>query len=685
MTDTLRKLRALNETARKLNSCLETRQVLDLILAMAKEALGIPYFALFLLEGKGNILSARRSTGFGDDGLSGATLEAGEGFIRALLEDGKTKLVGGGGVLGLRSVPEGSSGIVACLKTTEGPLGIVTAFCRPEEAFDEDDIEVFSLFASQAAIAYRNAALHEESIKLNKELATLNRIGAALNAFDDPEELLKEILVAAQWALGYSQCAILLLDQGKENLIIREAYGYDSHFISGYRFPLGSGSIGTAYSEKIRVLVKDAKNAERNAHSPISTSTISEMACPLIVQGECLGVIAAESADRIFREKDLELLSVFAEQIATALRNSSMMRELESKNGMLKANLEDIGRMNQELKEYSTRLGSTNLFLEKRIHELSTIHEASKAITSSLNLDETLETIMRMVNDIIDISSGAIMLIDEETSEMKERVSFRSTAHQHGPEGQLGRSIDIPLTIGERTIGSFTFSATGLADLSDGDRQILHTLASQAAIAIENARLFERTQNAYYDTISSLAVAIEKRDPYTSGHSERVTAYAVDLARRIGLPEDQTKIIQYSGLLHDIGKIGVSDSILNKKSLLSETDLSMVKEHPLLGDAILSPLRFLDDAQQVVKYHHERWDGLGYPDGLKGECIPLLARLIAVADAFDAMTSDRPYRLAMSTADALREIEAGLGLQFDPELGKEFIGMMIESGGRGND
>jgi HD-GYP domain-containing protein (c-di-GMP phosphodiesterase class II) len=321
-------------------------------------------------------------------------------------------------------------------------------------------------------------------------------------------------------------------------------------------------------------------------------------------------------------------------------------------------------------------LGSTNLFLEKRVHELSTLYEASKTITSSLNLDETLHAIMKMVNDVIDISSGAIMLIDEETSEMKERVSFRSEPGRNPAESAHDASIDIPLTIGDRTIGSFKFTSIGMRTLSADDKQILHTLASQAAIAIENARLFERTQNAYYDTISSLAVAIEKRDPYTSGHSERVTAYASDLARFLNLSSKEIDVLQYSGLLHDIGKIGVSDSILNKKSILSENDYHLIKEHPLLGDAILSPLRFLENSQQVVKYHHERWDGGGYPDGLKGECIPLLARLISVADAFDAMTTDRPYRKAMSKEDALAEIDAGLGSQFDPDIGKAFIVMM---------
>jgi GAF domain-containing protein len=677
MSETLRKLRALNESMRGLNSCLEPVQVLDKINVLAKDALGFSHFALFLEEGREKSLVPKRWIGFDAPALRHFRLKPECGGVAALLANGKTRLIGAG-ALAIPGTPANSSGIMSTLRTNNDFLGIAVVFSPVDGAFDEDDIEVFSLFASQSAIAYRNALSHQESVKMGRELGTLNKIGAALNTFIDTDELLKEILVAAQWALGYSQCAILLLDEKRESLVIREAYGYDDFFISGYKFPLSAGSVGLAFTEKRRILVKDIVLDARIART--STSTLSEMACPLIVHGECLGVIVAESAERSFQDGDLELLAVFAEQVATSLRNAMMVGELEAKNAQLKANLDDIGRMNDELKEYSTRLSATNKFLERRIRELQTLYEAGKTITSSLNLDETLQAIMHMVNDIIDISSGAIMLLDEETSEMTERVRFQNDDQEEGAlEGEVeaGKAdFNIPLVIGDRTIGSFKFSSIGVSDLSGEDKQILQTLASQAAIAIENARLFERTQNAYYDTISSLAVAIEKRDPYTSGHSERVTSYATELASKLGLPQKEVSIIQYAGLLHDIGKIGVSDSILNKRTILNESDFGLIREHPLLGDAILSPLRFLDDAQTVVKYHHERWDGSGYPDGLKGEGIPLLARIISVADAYDAMTSDRPYRLAMSVEDALVEIEAGIGKQFDPHIAKTFIDMM---------
>ncbi len=675
MSQTLRKLRALNDCARAINSRLDLAGLLDEMLETASDTLGYPGFVLLVADGRAPDFVPKRWKGFDAAAMKRLRLSGEVPALKQTAESGKTRILGGAQALGLPEPNPGGTLLISPMRTEEGLLGYLAALSGREGSFDEDDIEIFSLFASQGAVAYRNSLLHGQAIKLGKELAALAKLGAALNAFTEPEELLKEILVAAQWALGYSQCAILLLDETGESLVIREAYGYDDFFRSGYRFPVGAGAVGEAFREKRRVLVRDVTKDARYVKD--STSTVSEMACPLMVQGRAIGVIDAESDEKYFGDNDLELLSAFAEQAATALNNADMLSRLASSNEQLAANLEDIKRMNEELREYSRRLGDSNDFLEKRIRELQTLYEAGKAITSSLDLDQTLRAIMAMVNDIISISSGAIMLIDEETSELKERVRFDFPGRNPDEAAQgHGAEIDIPLTIGERTIGTFKFSSVSMAGISEEDRRILMTLASQAAIAIENARLFESTQNAYFDTISSLARAIEMRDPYTKGHSERVTAYAQRLAGYLGLPDKDTTIIQYAGLLHDIGKIGISDSILNKRSVLDDLDLGSIREHPLLGDAILSPLRFLQDAQAAVKHHHERWDGKGYPDGLAGPAIPLIARIIAIADAYDAMTTDRPYRAAMSGERALAEIEAGCGGQFDPELGAAFIKMM---------
>ena len=178
--------------------------------------------------------------------------------------------------------------------------------------------------------------------------------------------------------------------------------------------------------------------------------------------------------------------------------------------------------------------------------------------------------------------------------------------------------------------------------------------------------------------LSTLSRAIEARDPYTRGHSDRVTEIAEAIARRLGWDEERLELLQLGGPLHDVGKLGVSEEVLAKPGRLDEEELAQIREHPKLGARILLRIAALRGALPYVLYHHERWDGAGYPTGRAGEQIPLEARVLAVADAFDAMTSDRPYRPALDREDALAEVARCAGTQFDPEIVRIFLELFAE-------
>ena len=178
--------------------------------------------------------------------------------------------------------------------------------------------------------------------------------------------------------------------------------------------------------------------------------------------------------------------------------------------------------------------------------------------------------------------------------------------------------------------------------------------------------------------LTVLTGAIEARDPYTRGHSARVTALAEEVARRLGWSEARLASLRIGGPLHDIGKLAVSDDVLRKEGRLDESELAQIREHPKIGARILLRMASLREAIPYVLYHHERWDGHGYPSGKAGEEIPLEARVLAVADAFDAMTSDRPYRRALSREEALTEVERCSGTQFDPEIVQVFLALFAE-------
>ena len=211
---------------------------------------------------------------------------------------------------------------------------------------------------------------------------------------------------------------------------------------------------------------------------------------------------------------------------------------------------------------------------------------------------------------------------------------------------------------------------------SSEDVDLLKILSSQIAFVIQNARLFLNLQQAYIHTLSALTSAIDAKDSYTHGHSERVTQLSIELAREVSLSAEAIEEIRLAGTLHDIGKIGIPESILNKPGRLTDEEFGVIKSHPDLGVRILANVDFLSKIIPGIKHHHERYDGHGYPTGLKGEEIPLSARIICVADTYDAMTSDRPYRKAMDTRTGLEEISRCRNSQFDPSLADAFVQMM---------
>ena len=181
------------------------------------------------------------------------------------------------------------------------------------------------------------------------------------------------------------------------------------------------------------------------------------------------------------------------------------------------------------------------------------------------------------------------------------------------------------------------------------------------------------------NTIKTLAVAIEAKDHYTRGHSDRVTRYAVDIAQEMHLSKKEVEVIQHAGILHDLGKLGIDDAILRKPGKLTDEEYDLIKKHPEIGEYMLGPLKFLKDEKPIVRHHHERYDGRGYPDGLKGEAIPLGARIMAVADTFDAMTSERPYRPIYPINSVVQEIQENSGTQFDPKVVEAFL-RVLKSG-----
>jgi HD-GYP domain-containing protein (c-di-GMP phosphodiesterase class II) len=305
------------------------------------------------------------------------------------------------------------------------------------------------------------------------------------------------------------------------------------------------------------------------------------------------------------------------------------------------------------------------IFIEKKVDGQKQLHLNAG---SGLVLIDQYNAEMLQVRLQEELDSGKEILLDS---------NVESPMKYEWPE-KVESLIAVPLRSSERMFGFMV--ATNIIDKPDFDSidiKLFNSVANQCAVFIENGKLFSDLKELFIGSLKALTNSIDAKDQYTRGHSERVAFIsrwiAERLAERQPLTEEQIHTIYLAGLLHDIGKIGINEVILQKTGKLSEEDMSRIRSHPEIGASILADIKQMRDITQGVLYHHERPDGKGYPEGIEGDKIPLIGKIIGLADAFDAMTSKRVYRDAMSIKRAVGEIEKGLGSQFDEQIGRVFI------------
>jgi hypothetical protein len=246
--------------------------------------------------------------------------------------------------------------------------------------------------------------------------------------------------------------------------------------------------------------------------------------------------------------------------------------------------------------------------------------------------------------------------------------------HEQPGDGESFRNCVVaPVVLRANLSGVVIVADKAGGDFDDDDAQVLLSVGSQAAVAIENARLQREVQETYLSIVALLAEAMAARNVEVQRHQESAWDYARPVADRLGLSQYERSTVYYAALLHDIGKIGVSDGVLNKPGPLLEAERELIRAHVQIGHDLLRNLPLLEPVAEVVRHHHERYDGTGYPDGLKGDAIPVAARVVAVVDAYRAMRAPRSYRLALSKEQACRELRRGAGTQFDPHVVEIFL------------
>jgi putative nucleotidyltransferase with HDIG domain len=368
----------------------------------------------------------------------------------------------------------------------------------------------------------------------------------------------------------------------------------------------------------------------------------------------------------------------------------------------------EVAELSESFNVMTESLKERTETLTKKVLELATLYEMSRALGSTLDLDVLLDSVIDSALRIFNVDSGYVMIRDKVTGGLDLRAwrgmasvkpddrAVRSSmsdwvvrqgrplifnppqddqAEQHvdSVTGALA-ALSVPLVSTEGVVGAI---CVGSRDreyrFSSDDVRLLSTIANHVTIAIGNIELFSSLQEAYLATVRSLAAAVDAKDPFTRGHSDRVAHFAQAIAEQLELSTEQCTALEMAAYLHDIGKIGIRESILLKPGKLDDDEYGQMKHHPLIGANILRPVAFPWPIAPVVRHHHEHYDGAGYPAGLKGEEIPLLARILTVADAYEAMTSDRPYRLGRTQEEALEELDVCQGSHFDPRVVDAFV------------
>jgi len=687
------RLHALHEIALAVNASLDLHTVLPQILGRACELLQAHKGSIMLLDEAGGELTIAVAHGLSDEVIGGTRLALGEGVAGAVAESGEPRRLAPGTRQRDGQTVEVAAAICVPLQVGEAVIGVLNVSDRLEGGeFSEADLQLAMLFAAQSAVAIRNARAYEEQEHQTLELRALRDVSIAINESLDPRQTLEQVLERATQLSGARKGSIMLLDDDGQALSIAVAHGLSDEVISGTRVLLGEGIAGdVASTGRPRNLAGGVKAAE--SVKTTASALSAAMCVPLQVGGRVIGVLNV--SDRLaggdFTAHDLEFLIALGVQAAAAINNARLYDDVKS-----------------------------------RAEALAALNEISQSLTASRDRDEVLHEVLDNALRLLRCHRGSLMLIQtdgegedeydpaspiiemaDETARERylaivvaqglpaEVIESTRIALGQGPAGQVaatgqiavfgqgevtassasesGASLSLPLKAKDQIIGVLNLAGHDGGEFEDDEVQLAMTLASQAATAIENAQLYDDLRDQFVHSIRVIANAIDARDPYTRGHSERVALYSRLMADELNLPEEEVQTIYYAGLLHDVGKIGVRDNILLKEGRLTDDEFTAMKNHPVKSAEIIYPVKQLRRILPGLRHHHERFSARGYPDGLHEDQIPLMARIIGVADTYDAMTSDRPYRKGLPRRVALEELAKNRGAQFDPQCVNAFL------------
>jgi GAF domain-containing protein len=650
------------------------QEVLDLVLDKGKQVIRYDAgsVALFQADGTYVVLGASATPIPISPPL--ARVRDGETILRSLVTEDE----------GLYSglVPSVQGGTInEALTPIRGKEGVFGAICLGRNGtagFNQRDLAALDELGSMAGVAVENSRILQvvtgQASKLDTTLDALGEVSQALTTVTQGSKVLEQKTLETAVRITMASAGLLTRTTAEGSQATIMSLGLPST-VDNLSVQNGQGIIGAVMLSGRPTAVPDLSKTPDLQSPPdlVQFGLHAAICMPMLEDGRLWGTLSVfDVKKREWTTDDQRVLATLGNQGVVAVRNA----ELYDNN-------------------------------QRSIWELRNLQEALQAATSTLDLNQVLQQVLAGAAKASSAQIGCLALDESGKLILKGGFGTDSTTAEKlalGVGGDICRDVMasgkpfmeamesdtvsesplnpravlcVPITLRGKPTGVLFLAHYQVGHAFTPDhRNLVTELAAQAAVAIDNARLFKDREEVILSSLEALANAVDARDPYTAGHSIRVTQYALMIARQMKYsPTDQAAWVRLErgGRLHDIGKIGVPDAVLQKAGKLTDAEFAKMKEHPVVGFNILSGLKMLTDELVIVRSHHERYDGKGYPDRKKGDDLPMFAWIVSAADAIDAMTSDRPYRKASPLEVAVEQVRAGAGTHFHPDVAEAVL------------
>jgi diguanylate cyclase (GGDEF)-like protein/putative nucleotidyltransferase with HDIG domain len=728
-------LHILNEIGRALSSTLELDALLERIYSEMRRVLDVSSFFIAYYDAAAGQVEFEIEVTDGER-CAKRTRPTGNHMVEFVVGSGQPLLIRDHfreetHRLGFESLREVGSICAVPLILYDRPVGVMAVHSKKERMFDEGHVELLRVLASEAAIAIENARLFSEEQKKSHQLTLINNVSSHAITTLNPDEMLAKIVAEIEKHVGYDHIGIAILDYSAKELVVRAEAGKRRDAV-GRRIPLGEGLVGQVARSGQMAVVREAK-----ASTPrlVLSGSAASVALPVTYGEQFLGVLYVESSEPCgFSDQDVALLRTLADLFAGALHNALTFQKAQEQaitDGLtgVKTHRFLMEALSAEWKR-STRANRPFALVLMDLDRFKFVNDFYGHLEGDIVLQRVghiLEQNCRR-SDVVARYGGDefVILMPETTVEQARQLSTKlrgwiasdpllrdknvtasfgiaafpihgstpqeliqvadssmylskhqggnsvSTAEQGDPGDRKKWKKDVlEAYLGVTLKRRFSTGPEAFEEIYRRLEQFTRSLIEQAGGAVGDG-----LHPAVVDAVTSLAFAIDAKDHYTQGHSQKVSAYSVMIAEELELAEGEVEEIRLAALLHDIGKVGIPEAILNKSGPLDASEWETMKTHTDLGSKILAPLKLLSRIRQMVRHHHEFYDGTGYPDRLHGDRIPRGARVIAIADAYDTITSARTYKKPRSPEDAFAELERCAANQFDPQLVRVFVETM---------